>query len=104
MKVYVTRDDVHAGDDDLAPVVFDVPDDFPPEDILRRAADRGRLPSIRGYRATWVVASNELLAVVAEEWPAPRFMPGLDRRMRNIWRVEGGIQLRFSILPSPIPR
>ena len=103
MRVYATRDDVHPGDMDLRPLVFDVADDTAPEDILRRAADRRWLPSIQGDRATWVIGSNELLAVMAYEWPDLRFMPGLDRRIRNVSRGEGGIQLHFSYLCQEDP-
>ena len=103
MRVYATRDDVHPGDIDLRPLIVDMADDTAPEDILRRAADRRWLPSIQGGCATWVIASHELLAVYAEEWPDLRFMPGLGERIRNVWRVESGIQLHFSYLAQADP-
>ena len=74
MKVVAIRDAVHASDDPQ-PLKFDIGNDTSPEDVLRRAADRKWLPSVQGDRATWSIASNNLLAVVAYEWPDLKFLP-----------------------------
>jgi len=95
MKVIATRDDVHASDepDELS---FEIGDGIAPEAILRRAADRGWLPSIQGGRATWSITSNDVLAVYAAEWPDLKFMPFLDRRMAGADRRSGALRLHFN--------
>ena len=95
MKVVATRDSVHASDEP-EPFEFKVADNATAEDILRRAADCSWLPSIQGRRATWSIASNEILAVVAQEWPDLRFLPFLEERMRAADRRHGALQLHFN--------
>jgi hypothetical protein len=102
MKVCATRGDVHPGDESTD-LRFDIADDAAPEAILRAAVDRRWLPSIRGDRATWVITSNELLAVVAYEWPDLRFMPMLELRMPNALRSNGALRLHFNYLGQVDP-
>lgn len=76
MQACLTRDSVHAGDDADAPHgrSLHLPDGLAvPELVLAVAAD-ARLPGIAGGRATWGLASNVPLAVLAQEWPAPRLV------------------------------
>lgn len=96
MKVVAIRGAVHAGDDP-EPFTFEIANNAPPQDVLRRAADRTWLPSIQGDRATWSIASNNLLAVVAYEWPDLKFLPhNLEELMRAAdWR-ENALWLRFN--------
>jgi hypothetical protein len=82
MQVIATRDDVHPSDDPQ-PFNFEIADDAAPEEVLRRAADRTWLPSIRGDRATWSIVSNEVLAVLAYQWSDLKLMPQLAERMRG---------------------
>jgi len=95
MQVIAIRQDVHAGDDPQ-PLAFDISDTAAPEEILRRAADRSWLPSIQSGRATWSIASNELLAVFAYEWPDLKFLPQLPERMRAAERWAGALRLMFN--------
>lgn len=95
MRVLATRDGVYASDEP-EPFEFTVPNQTPPIDILRRAADRSWLPSIQGGRATWSIASNDVLAVAAYEWPDPRFMLFLDERMKAADRRGGTLRLHFN--------
>ena len=95
MKVVATRNDVHASDEP-EPFAFEIADNAAAEDILRRAADRHWLPSIQGGRATWSIASNEILAILAYEWPDLRFMPFLDERMKTAHRRQGALRLHFN--------
>ena len=96
MKVVSVRDAVHASDDP-EPLRFDIANDTSPEDVLRRAADRKWLPSIQGDRATWSIASNNLLAVVAYEWSDLKFLPyNIEKLMRaGDWR-KGTLWLYFN--------
>jgi hypothetical protein len=95
MQVVATREDVHPSDDP-DPLTFAVADDAAPEDVLRRAADRTWLPSIRGDRATWSVVSNDVLAILAYQWPDLKFMPHLEERMRAADRRAGTLRLHFN--------
>ena len=71
--------------------------------LLRRTADRHWLPSIQGDRATWVIASNEVLAVLAYEWSDLRFMPLLELRMQNAHRRDGVLRVHFSYFGQTDP-
>ena len=95
MHVVATRDDVHASDQP-APLAFTIGDSAAPTDVLRRAADRTWLPAIAGDRATWSIVSNDVLAVLAYEWPDLRLMPFLDERMRAADRRGGVLRLHFN--------
>lgn len=95
MQVIATRADVHPSDDP-EPFTFAVADDAAPEDVLRRAADRTWLPSIHGDRATWSIVSNDVLAVLAYQWPDLKFMPHLEERMRTADRRAGTLRLHFN--------
>jgi hypothetical protein len=95
MQVVATREDVHPSDDP-EPFTFTIADDAAPEEVLRRAADRTWLPSIRGDRATWSIVSNDVLAVLAYQWPDLKFMPHLDERMRTADRRAGALRLHFN--------
>jgi hypothetical protein len=95
MKVIAARNAVHASDEP-EPFEFVVADRTPAEDILRQAADRRWLPSIQGDRATWSLASNDVLAVLAYQWPDLRFMPFLEERMKNANRRAGALRLNFN--------
>ncbi len=95
MKIIATRDGVHASDEP-EPFELTIPDETPPADILRRAADRSWLPSIQGGRATWSIVSNDVLAVLAYEWPDLKFMPFLDERMKAADRRQGVLRLHFN--------
>jgi hypothetical protein len=95
MQVIATRDDVHPSDDPQ-PFNFEIADDAAPEEVLRRAADRTWLPSIRGDRATWSIVSNEVLAVLAYQWSDLKLMPQLAERMRRADRSPGLLRLHFN--------
>lgn len=94
-NVVATRDAVHASDDP-EPFGFTIGNEASPAEVLRRAADRTWLPSIAGDRATWSIVSNDVLAVLAYEWPELRLMPFLDERMRAADRRDGVLRLHFN--------
>jgi hypothetical protein len=95
MRVIATRDDVHASDSPQ-PLAFDIADTASPEEVLRRSADRSWLPAISGGRATWSIASNEPLAVLAYGWPDLKPLPRLAERMRAADRRGGALNLHFN--------
>ena len=110
MQVIAIRDGVHPGDDPVPSHRFEIADNATPEDILRKATDRHWLPSFCDWqrntpvdRATLVIASNEVLAVLAYQWPDLRFMSFLEIRMRSVDLREGVLRLHFSYLAQVDP-
>jgi hypothetical protein len=95
MRVIATREDVHPGDEPR-PLAFEIADTASPEEVLRRCVDFTWLPAIQGGRATWSIASNELLAVLAYEWPDLKPLPLLSERMRTADRRGGALHLHFN--------
>ena len=98
MKLYLTRDSVHAGDDGDAPHerTLDVPDRSPLDRVLGAVLAARYLPSISGGRATWSVASNIPLAVVAEQWPAPRLLFLTESQVRGLDWHGDTLRLQFN--------
>lgn len=75
-KIILTRDSVAAGDDGDAPhyQTIEIGVDDKIEAILNAISDLCYLPQISGDKATWSVASNEPLAIIAQEWIAPKLI------------------------------
>jgi hypothetical protein len=73
-KIVVTRDSVAAGDDIDAPhcLEFGVSSDRTIADILRYVSQLSYLPSAVGGKAAWSAVSGRPLAVIAQQWPAPK--------------------------------
>ncbi len=76
--IAIDRGSVHAGDDDGHVVVRTVRPDLRLSLLLKQLRDDRYLPSIRGGQATWVIESSgngrKAIAVMAEEWDAPRLV------------------------------
>ncbi|HPA70821.1 MAG TPA: hypothetical protein PKY31_01040 [Spirochaetota bacterium] len=74
-KITVTRDSVCAADDVDAPHVktVSIGDDWSIEEILSRIIP-SYLPLISGGKATWSVAADNPIAVMAQEWGKPRLL------------------------------
>ena len=98
MSLYVTRESVAAGDDVDAPHArtFSIPEAASLETVLATVLAARYLPSISGGLATWSVASNIPLAVIAQQWSAPRmlFCTGEDLKMLD--REHGVLRLHFN--------
>lgn len=98
MKLYVTRDSVAAGDDVDAPHLLEM--DGPAQDdvgaaIAKILATR-YLPRVSGGKATWSVTSRRILAVVAQEWRAPRLLWSADSSYRGLDTAGGKLRLHFN--------
>lgn len=93
--VIATRGSVHASDEPQ-PLRLAVAYDTSPGDLLRLAADRRWLPSIQGGRATWSIVSNDILAVLAYEWPDLKFNSMLEERLHAADRRAGVLHLHFN--------
>ncbi|WP_092414802.1 hypothetical protein [Collimonas sp. OK307] len=74
MKIITTRDSVAAGDDVDAPHrrEFEFADGTSLPDALTTIARSNYLVSISGGKATWSAVSSVTLAVIAQEWAAPK--------------------------------
>lgn len=80
-RLQLTRDSVCAGDDCDAPhrrtMTFD-----PPVQLLAAigsAVGSKYLASIAGGKASWVaLLDSEAIAVVAQQWDEPKFLPNVD--------------------------
>ena len=97
MKIYATRDSVHPGDDGDAPhtKTIDLPGKISVGAAVESLLASNYLPSISGGEATWSVMSSIPVAVVAQQWAAPRYYPlyeGLDR----FDIVAGTLRLHFN--------
>lgn len=79
MKVHLTRASVAMSDDVDAPytVEMTVADDLSVAAIIDRIFYSNYLASIAGGKATWSAISNIPLAVLAQQWAAPKFLTPL---------------------------
>ncbi len=95
MKVYTSRTGVCAADDADAPhgQHFTFPSDTPMEDVLSSIQRSGYLPNIAGGHATWSVASNVPIAVLAQEWSEPKM---LFHAPQQLDLAEGTLRLHFN--------
>jgi hypothetical protein len=98
VKLLVSRDNVAASDDLDAPhrVELEGPGSEDVEAAIAIVVGSGYLPHISGGRATWSVSSGRILAVVAQQWPAPKLLWGIDRSYRGLDITDGTLRLHFS--------
>lgn len=104
-EIILTRDSVAAGDDSDAPhyltIEVDVEDRI--GDILSAVLALRYLPQISGGKATWSVASNEPLAIIAQEWASPMFicMPDYPNQgTRGFFNIEA-LHFNYHAQDSP---
>ena len=95
MKVYLSRDCVHASDDGEERTLA-VPERSTLDQVLGAVLAARYLPSISGGKATWSVTSNLPLAVIAEQWPAPRGLFLTDSQVRALDWQGDTLRLRFN--------
>lgn len=98
MRVYATRGSVAAGDDGDAPHsrVFTFPDGTSLPEMLAQIQAARYLPSISGGEATWSVASNRPVAVVAQQWALPRVLVTLPEDLQGLDWKDGTLRLHFN--------
>lgn len=95
MILHLTRDSVAAGDDVDAPHAqqFVVPDQLSLAEVLQWVLARRYLARVAGGRATWSVEAARPLAVVAQQWPQARLLPGLTPT--DLARTDNQLTLHF---------
>ncbi|MGY6161181.1 hypothetical protein [Paraburkholderia strydomiana] len=97
-KIVVTRDSVAAGDDIDAPhrLEFGISSDRAIADILRYVSQLSYLPSVVGGKATWSAVSGRPLAVIAQQWPAPKPLSVLPIAFSDLDSRSDGLYLHFN--------
>jgi len=77
MQVQLTRDSVAMSDDCDAPhqLLLPFPDDASLADIVGHVFCSCYLAQIAGGQATWTAVTHRPVAVLAQQWPAPKMMP-----------------------------
>jgi hypothetical protein len=85
-SLIIWRDSVAAGDDGDAPHEVSVPTapDATISEVVHRLARARYLASIIGGIATWIIQTDRPIAVVAQQWTAPRYLVSPDA---SIWSV-----------------
>lgn len=97
MIVAVDRASVHPGDDTQSHArTFECPNGATLRDIITMIAESGWLASIAGGLATWSVASNVIVAVVAQQWREPKMMLGVGMIDHLLDRRDGVLHLYFN--------
>ncbi|MFC7306663.1 hypothetical protein ACFQVC_20840 [Streptomyces monticola] len=84
--VVLTRDSVAAGDDATAPheELRSYPGESTLSAVLASVLAGYYLPTVAGGRSTWVLRSgSSALAVVSQEWPAPRYAASEGHRLEG---------------------
>ena len=104
-KAHVTRDSVAAADDMDPPhaKTVRVSDASSVETIVLAVIGSYSLPRISGGRATWCLSSSVPLAVVAQEWDEPRFLPRLPRLAEADGAAPARLELHFSYFAQMDP-
>jgi hypothetical protein len=98
MSLYVTRESVCAGDDGDAPHArtFELPHAPTLEQALQIVIAARYLPSIAGGQATWSVASGVPVAVLAQQWTAPRLLFLTGKDLQSLDSRDGALRLHFN--------
>lgn len=95
----VWRDSVAAGDDAHAPHEWRlaVQADTTVDDVVRAIRTARYLASISTGEATWIVEGDRPLAVVAQQWTAPRFLVDPATPIHSVVRVSGSphVEVRY---------
>lgn len=104
LRVRVNRDSVALGDDiESHEQVFELYDIGDVADLVRELAARYRLPEIVDGRATWCLYSAGPIAVIAQEWPAPRMLSRAPRTLDECDVVDGTLHAHISYLAQADP-
>lgn len=96
MTVVIWRDSVAMGDDVDAPHEWVMPAaaDASVGAVVGAMLRAPYLASIAGGRATWIVEGAEPVAVVAQQWAAPRWLVAPEQPVRALRRPDGRPDLR----------
>jgi hypothetical protein len=105
IEIVITRESVCAGDDGDAPHrrTVRVPSLTTLDPLLADVLAAAPLPGISGGKATWCVSSRVPLAVVAQEWPAPRPLSPFPPDWTALDFADNTLRLHFSYFAQQDP-
>jgi hypothetical protein len=97
MKIVIWRDSVASQDDYEPPhqSVLSLRSDGTVADMVEKILRSAYLPGIVGGRATWIVEGDRVLAVVAQQWAAPRWLVDPATLVTAARRTAGAPDFRF---------
>jgi hypothetical protein len=104
VKAYVTRDSVCAGDDIDPPhgrVVL-MPETDSLEVVVQSVVASYALPVITGGAATWCLGSLQPIALIAQQWSAPKLI-SWNPELSRCKIVDGLFLLHFSYFAQTDP-
>lgn len=73
-KILLTRSPVSAGDDSIDnSLEIEVDEDWKLTEIINKVFEIDYLPIIYGGNATWSIAYDNFLGIIAQQWSKPKF-------------------------------
>jgi hypothetical protein len=98
MEIILSRGSVCAGDDVDVPhgKTISVPDGTPLIEVLAVISNSGYLARIAGGKATWSAVSNVPLAVLSQQWRAPRALPGAHSQLEQLNFHNSMLKIHFT--------
>ncbi len=105
MTAHITRDSVCAGDDCDAPhtCIVAIDERLGVEKLIEQAIKAAQLPSISGGQATWCISSAIPLAVIAQQWQAPRMLRAIPPKLDELDIKGHEIELHVSYFAQQDP-
>ena len=104
MQVRINRDSVHAGDDvEPHDEILHIADVETLDALVTSVLTAYALPLIAGGRATWCLTSRRPIAVIAQQWSAPRLLSREARPIADCAIVDGIVRLHFTYLAQIDP-
>ena len=105
MRVQITRDSVCAADDvdPRANARQFVVEDGIVDQLVQRVWRAAELPTIAGGRATWCISSAIPLAVVAQQWAAPKLIGCIPPQIGELDVRDGTIYFHLSYFAQEDP-
>ena len=101
----VWRDSVAAGDDADAPHEWLLPTtgEATVADVVGRIMSERYLAGISTGEATWIIEGARPIAVVAQQWTAPRFLVDPGSHIRDVVKPDGRphLEARYWLQVSP---
>ena len=96
-KITLIRDSISTRDDCVDhTLVIEVEIDWKIDQILKKVIDLNYLPKIYGGKATWSVAFDKPIAIIAEQWWAPFLICEKDYPYQGTDKFKNIDKLRFN--------
>ena len=104
MKIHITRDSVCAADD-INPHVGkgSIADDADRDAIVEKSLQLNPLPQIIGGCASWVLSSGVPIAVIAQQWSAPKYFLSATAERKDFDIRDNTLRLRLAYFAQRDP-